>query len=73
MQLPSLESDHEETDTRLFLHAHHALFDHTQVIVQSPETDFAVICVHMYGTIMCPKLWFHTRGREEQAVLHSCP
>lgn len=34
-KIPSLESDHEEADTRFMLHAHNASNDHLQVIVQS--------------------------------------
>ena len=63
VQLPSLESDHEETDMRLLLYAHLAPSDHAQVTVQSPDTDVVVICVHMYSTIMCPKLWFRAGVR----------
>ena len=44
--VPVLESDHEEADTRLLLHAHHASSDHPRVTVQSPNTECAVICVH---------------------------
>ena len=42
-KLSSLESDHEEADTRLLLHAHNASHDHPQVIVQLPDTDVAII------------------------------
>ena len=69
VQRPSLESDHEEADTRLLLHAHHASSDHAQVIVQSPDTYVAVICVHMYGTIMCPKLWFRTGVKNRRSYI----
>lgn len=68
-QLPSLESDHEEADTRLLLHAHHASSDHPQVIVQSPDTDVAVICVHMYSAMTCRKLWFRTGVKNKRRYI----
>ena len=55
-----MESDHEEAETRLLLHAHHVSTDYPQVIVQSPDTDVAVICVHKYSVMTCQKLGFLT-------------
>ena len=55
-----LESDHEEADTRLLLHAHHASTDHPWVDVQSPDTDVAVLCAHIRKAMTCEQLWFHT-------------
>ena len=59
-QVWSLESDHEEADAKFLLHAHHASTNYPQVIVQSPDTDVAVICVHKYSVMSCQKLWFLT-------------
>ena len=40
-----LECDHEEADTRLLLHALYASRDNHNVIVQSPDTDVAMIAL----------------------------
>ena len=42
--LEALKSNHEEADTRMLLHARHASLDHNRIIVQSPDTDVAVLC-----------------------------
>lgn len=41
--VPELESDHEEADTRLLLHAKHASSTHTSIIITSPDTDVFVL------------------------------
>ena len=38
-----LQSDHEEADTRMILHAHNASQDHDRVAIQSPDTDVAFL------------------------------
>ena len=38
-----LESDQEEADTRILLHAQHSSLDHRRIVVQSPDTDVAVL------------------------------
>ena len=67
-----MESDHEEADTRLLLHAHHVSTNYPQVIVQSPDTDVAVICVHKYSVMSCQKLWFLTgvKNRRRYIPIH---
>ena len=42
----ALQSDHEEADTRMILHAHDASQDHDRVVIQSPDTDVAVLATH---------------------------
>jgi hypothetical protein len=69
VQMPALESDHEEADTRLVLHAHHASSDHSQVIVQSPDTDVAVICMHTYTSMKCKELWLLTGVKEKRRYI----
>lgn len=41
-----LDSDHEEADTWLHLHAAHAAKDKLPVIIESPDTDMAVLALH---------------------------
>ena len=47
----------------------HASSDHLQVIVQSPDTDVAVICVHVYSAMTCHKLWYHTGVKNERRYI----
>lgn len=51
-EVQELESDHEEADTRLLLHARHAtdeLYD--TVIIRSPDTDVAVIALSLLSRL----------------------
>ena len=41
-----LSSDHEEADRRMLLHASDCTQDHQRIVVQSPDTDVAVLCVY---------------------------
>ena len=43
--IESLQLDHEEADSRLLLHAKHASHDHKRIVIQSPDTNVAVLCV----------------------------
>ncbi|KAL9983228.1 hypothetical protein ACROYT_G005368 [Oculina patagonica] len=49
--LPDLQADHEEADTRILLHAKHASETCGRVIIQSPDTDVAVLSVHFFSTL----------------------
>ena len=42
---PLLCCDHEEANTRLLLHAKHASQTHRRIVIQSPDTDVAVLCL----------------------------
>jgi len=39
-----LHSDHEEADTKILLHAAHALKSYSAVTIQSDDTDVLVLC-----------------------------
>ena len=56
----SLVSDHKEADSRLLLHAKHASHTHARVIIQSPDTDVAILSVAHFQSLECQELWFHT-------------
>lgn len=61
--VPTLYSDHEEADTRLLLHAKHASNSHQRVIIHSPDTDVAVLCLNQYRSIQesqYNELWLKT-------------
>lgn len=54
-----LTCDHEECDTRLFLHAQHAAHEHQTVVIKSPDTDVAVIALSLQPDLPC-RLYFFT-------------
>lgn len=58
--LPELRSNHEEADTRMILHANHASSSKKRIIIQSPDTDVAVLSVHTVKALQCDELWFKT-------------
>lgn len=60
-----LQSDQEEADTRMILHAHNASHDHNRVVIQSPDTDVAVLSVHFFNSLACEQLWFRTGVKDK--------
>ena len=58
-----LESDHEEADTRLLLHAKHASHNHNRIVIQSSDTDVAVLCAAHFNNMGCDELWFRTGNK----------
>ena len=54
--LANLKSDHEEVDKRLLLHDKHASYDHSRIILQSPDTDVAVLCIFHFSSLKCEEL-----------------
>ncbi|KAL9977045.1 hypothetical protein ACROYT_G014408 [Oculina patagonica] len=59
-EIPALNSDHEEADTRMLLHAQHASQGAQRIIIQSPDTDVLLLCVTHYVEIGTGELWFRT-------------
>ena len=59
-EVPALNSDHEEADTRMLLHAQHASQDAQRIIIQSPDTDVLLLCVTHCDEIGTGELWFRT-------------
>ena len=51
LKVDDLYSDQDEADTRLLLHTQHASLKHPRIIVQSPDTDVAVMCINMYSSM----------------------
>ena len=58
--IPGLQSNHEEADTRLLLHAKHAADNASRIVIQSPDTDVLVICTSHFNSLSCEELWFQT-------------
>ena len=50
-EVPELQCDHEEADTRLLLHSNHAAETHDTIIVKTPDTDVFLLCIAMCRTI----------------------
>ncbi|CAB3990956.1 Hypothetical predicted protein [Paramuricea clavata] len=50
-EVPQLECDHEEADTRLLLHYKAAALSHQRIIIKSPDTDVFVLFIAMQKTI----------------------
>ncbi len=50
-EVSSLQSNHEEADTRLLLHAKHATATYDRVIIKSPDTDVFILSIAMQHTI----------------------
>lgn len=50
-EVPQLECDHEEADTRLLLHFKAAADTHQRIIIKTPDTDVFVLCVAMQKTV----------------------
>ena len=65
MSLPELHADHEEADTRILLHAKHASITCGRLIIQSPDTDVAVLSVYFFSTLLGNELWFKTGTRDK--------
>ena len=58
-----LECDHEETDTKLFLHAKHAsCHEYTDVVISTCDTDIAIIGLNIVGNFDC-KLFIYYESK----------
>ena len=72
-----LECDHEETDSRMFIHAHYAAENEnaSRVIITSPDTDVAMLCLFHCSTLNINELWFHTgSGKKRRFIpMHVIP
>ena len=66
---PNLRSDHEEADTRLLLHAKHAAATHPRIVIQSPDTDVAVLSVAHFSDLNCQELWLKTGVKDRLRYL----
>ena len=65
----NLRSDHEEADTRLLLHAKHAANTHPRIVIQSPDTDVAVLSIAHFEDLSCQELWFKTGVKDRQRYI----
>ena len=71
--LPELQTDHEEANTRILLHTTHASEKCERIVIQSPDTDVAVLSAHFFPSLPCKELWFKTSAKDKMRYiqLHS--
>ena len=67
-EVPELNSDHEEADTRLLLHAKNASTSHRAVTVRSPDTDVFILMLGHKSTIDA-SMYFDTGSGNQRRVL----
>lgn len=67
--LHHLQCDHEEADTRMLLHAKDCSRDHPRVVVQSPDTDVAVLCLYSCQYLPCEQPWFRTGVKDKRRYI----
>lgn len=61
----SLQSDHEEADTRLMVHAKQASISHPRIVIQSPDTDVVVLSAAHFADIQCQEMWIKTGVKDK--------
>ena len=73
--VPLLCSDHEEADSRIFVHCEYFVNQLPEnrstkrIIIFSPDTDLAVLCWHHFTSLAVQELWFHTgTGRNKRFI-----
>lgn len=71
--VPQLLSDHEEADTRLLLHAKHVSQTYPRIVMQSPDTDVAVLCIAHFEELQCLELWFQTVVKDRLRFIPRSP
>ena len=68
----ALYSDHEEADSRIFVHCKHFTLSSSgdkRIIISSPDTDVAILCCFHFAALKVTELWFHTGvGRQTRYV-----
>ena len=68
-EVVELESDHEEADTRLISHAHHASTNYNKIIIKSPDTIVFIIALGSLGAINSD-LYFATGTQNKKRIIH---
>ena len=68
--LRELQSNHEEADTRLLLHASHAARKMDKIVIWSPDTDVAVLMVYFSSSIKS-ELWLKTGVKDRARYINT--
>ncbi|XP_028415026.1 uncharacterized protein LOC114538109 [Dendronephthya gigantea] len=67
-EISELECDHEEADTRMFVHAHHAAESVDTVVIKSPDTDVFVIAIASQPTIDAKLIFDTGTGNNQRRI-----
>ena len=66
--LPILDSDHEEADTRMLLHANHASHDYQSIVISTPDTDVFMITLSA-STRISSSLYIMTGTKDRRRLI----
>ena len=70
MPVPELNSDHEEADTRMLLHAQHSHnIQPRSIIIHSPDTDVAVLALYFAPAFSGSEIMFATGVGNRRRIL----
>ena len=68
--MDSLYTDQEEADTRMLLHAFHAMSDCPKITIDSPDTDVAILCVYYFESLNnVSELYFYTGTADKRRFI----
>ncbi|XP_066924012.1 uncharacterized protein [Clytia hemisphaerica] len=68
-QVNELSSDHEEADSRMLLHYHHAKSSASNIVIRSPDTDVFIIAIHASFQSVSTNLFFATGTSNSQRII----
>ena len=68
IEIPELESNHEEAGTRIILHPQHASQQYQKIVISSPDTDVFVICLS-FKPIISANLYFPTGVKNSRRLI----
>ena len=56
--IPGLQSNYKEADTRLLLHVKFTSENAARIVIQLPDMNVLVICTLHSWCLLCEELWF---------------
>jgi len=68
LEITELGSDHEEADTRIFLHAKHASMTYGHIVIRSIDTDVYVLSLALASNLPCQLYLFNGTGNKSRIV-----
>ena len=67
------QCDHEEADSKMFVYLHYVSLEHdiNRIIVDSPDTDVAVIACHQFASSFqhVQEMWFKTGSGQNRRYI----
>ena len=68
--IETLSCNQEDADTRMLLHAQNCIATCKRIVVESPDTDVAVLCTYYFGHLVgLGELYFHTGVVDKQRFI----